>query len=130
VQSLFSTISQKYCGLAHTFIGETGYNTGCPKSVSVPSTTISDEQKFIHHLKTAACRTDSESGFPTFLFAYSDVCPSTGCAAGCADAGLPNVGNGYFGIFHTQNYMTEGPAVAKFAPPSLACSSRLRFPQD
>jgi exo-beta-1,3-glucanase (GH17 family) len=32
VQTLFSTISQNYCGASHTFIGETGYNTGCPSS--------------------------------------------------------------------------------------------------
>ena len=130
VQMLFSTISENYCGKAHTFIGETGYNSGCPNSVKVPSTTISAEQKFIQDLQTTTCSADSASGFPTFLFAYSDVCPATGCAAGCSDAGLPNVGNGYFGIFHTKDYMTEGPAVAKFALPSLACSSRLRLPRD
>jgi hypothetical protein len=120
-QDLFSTISQTDCGASHTFIGETGYNTGCPNSPNVPSTTISDEQTFITDLKNAVCPVPSASGFPTFLFAYSDVCPSTGCAPGCNDSGLPIEGNGYFGIFHTQNYMTEGPAVAKFTPPSLAC---------
>ena len=130
VQSLFSTISQKHCAAARTFIGETGYNTGCPSSVNVPSTTISAEQKFIQDLQTATCSADSASGFPTFLFAYSDVCPSTGCTPGCKDAGLPNVSNGYFGIFYTKDYMTEGPAVAKFTAPSLACTSRLRRPQD
>jgi len=124
VQTLFSTISENYCGRPHTFIGETGYNTGCPHSMKVPSTTISAEQKFIQDLQTTTCGADSASGFPTFLFAYSDVCPSTGCAAGCSDAGLPNEGNGYFGIFHTKDYLTEGPAVAKFTPPSLACTSR------
>ena len=123
VQSLFSTVSQKYCGASHTFIGETGYNSGCPNSPNVPSTTIADEQTFIKDLMTSTCATASPSGFPTYLFAYADVCPSTGCAAGCSDAGLPNEGNGYFGIFHTQNYMTEGPAVAKFTPPSLTCPS-------
>jgi hypothetical protein len=130
VQSLFSTISQKYCGAARSFIGETGYNTGCPSSVNEPSTTISAEQKFIQDLQTVTCSADSASGLPTFLFAYSDVCPSTGCAPGCKDAGLPNVGNGYFSIFYTKDYMTEGPAVAKFTAPSLACTSRLRRPQD
>ncbi len=121
VQDLFSTISQKDCGASHTFIGETGYNTGCPNSPNVPSTTISDEQTFINDLKTSTCSIPSASGFPTFLFAYSDVCPSTGCAPGCSDAGLPTEGNGYFGIFHTENYLTEGTAVAKFPPPSLTC---------
>ncbi|MGH7779483.1 MAG: hypothetical protein ACREQR_06635 [Candidatus Binataceae bacterium] len=121
VQTLFSTISQQDCGAANTFIGETGYNTGCPNSPNVPSTTISDEQMFISDLTASACATPSASGFPAFLFAYSDVCPSTGCAPGCSDAGLPNEGNGYFGIFHTANYQTEGAAVAKFPPPSFAC---------
>lgn len=122
VQKLFSNISQKYCGASHTFIGETGYNTGCPNSppTVVPSTTLGDEQSFISDLKSSTCSTSSPSGFPTFLFAYSDVCPSTGCVAGCSDSSVVE-GNGYFGIFHTKNYMTEGPAVAKFTPPSLAC---------
>jgi hypothetical protein len=121
VQDLFSTISQTYCGASHTFIGETGYNTGCPNSPNVPSTTISDEQTFITSLKTSVCSNPAASVFPTFLFAYSDVCPSTGCAPGCNDSGLPIEGNGYFGIFHTENYMTEGAAVSKFTPPSLTC---------
>lgn len=121
VQTLFSTISQKYCGASHTFIGETGYNTGCPNSTNVPSTTISDEQTFISDLKTSTCSVPSASGFPTFLFAYSDVCPSTGCKPGCSDPGLPIEGNGYFGIYHTEGYLTKGIAVAKFPPPSLKC---------
>jgi hypothetical protein len=121
VLAQFRTISQASCGATHTFIGETGYNTGCPNSPNVPSTTISDEQTFITNLKTSTCAIPSRSGFPTFLFAYSDVCPASGCAPGCSDAGLPNEGNGYFGIFHTQDYLTEGPAVSKFPPPSLVC---------
>lgn len=121
VQNLFKNISEKYCGASHTFIGETGYNTGCPDSSTVPPTTVSDEQAFINDLKKSTCSTRSASGFPTFLFAYSDVCPSTGCAPGCSDAGMPDEGNGYFGIFHTKDYATEGPAVAKFTPPSLVC---------
>jgi hypothetical protein len=127
VQDLFSTVSQKYCGASRTFIGETGYNTGCPDSTNVPSTTIDDEQTFISDLKTSTCSAASASGFPTFLFAYSDVCPASGCAPGCSDPGLPNEGNGYFGIFHTQDYQTEGPAVAKFTPPSLLCPKISRF---
>jgi hypothetical protein len=98
--------------------------------MNVPTTTISAAQRFIQDLHTATCSADSASGFPTFLFAYSDVCPSTGCLAGCKDPSLPHVGNGYFGIFYTKDYMTGGPVVAKFPPPSLACSSRLRRPQD
>jgi hypothetical protein len=120
VQTDFSTISQASCGASHTFIGETGYNTGCPNSPNVPVGLVGQEEKFIANLKTS-CAAVSQSGFPTFLFAYSDVCPSTGCAPGCSDAGLPIEGNGYFGIFHTQNYMTEGPAIAKFPPPLLKC---------
>jgi exo-beta-1,3-glucanase (GH17 family) len=121
VQDLFKTISQKSCGASHVFIGETGYNTGCPNSRSVPSTTISDEQSFISNLKSSTCPLQSPSGFPTFLFAYSDVCPATGCKPGCSDPGAPLEGNGYFGIFHTKDYLTQGPAVPKFTPPSLAC---------
>jgi hypothetical protein len=71
----------------------------------------------------ASCAAPSASGFPPFLFAYSDVCPSTGCAPGCSDAGLPLEGNGYFGIFHTENYQTEGTPVPKFTPEPLACPS-------
>jgi hypothetical protein len=122
VKNLFTNISQKYCGASHTFVGETGYNTGCPNSSNVPSTTISDEQTFISDMKKSSCSTPSASGFPTFLFAYSDVCPSSGCAPGCSDPGMPNEGNGYFGIFHTKDYLTEGTPVPKFTPvPSLAC---------
>ena len=121
VQTQFSTISQAACGAAHTFIGETGYNTGCPNSSNVPAGLVAQEQAFIADLTSATCATTSPSGFPTFLFAYSDVCPASGCSPGCDDAGLPREGNGYFGIFHTQDYLTEGPAVAKFTPPSLVC---------
>ena len=122
VRQLFTDISQKYCGASRTFIGETGYNTGCPNSKNVPKTTISSEQAFIGDLKKSTCSAPSPSGFPAFLFAYSDVCPVGGCKAGCSDAGVPNEGNGYFGIFHTQGYKTQGPTVAKFTPvPSLKC---------
>jgi hypothetical protein len=129
VKHLFTNISQQYCGASHTFIGETGYNTGCPNSPNVPSTTISHEQTFITDLKKSTCATPSASGFPAFLFAYSDVCPSTGCAPGCSDTGMPIEGNGYFGIFHTQGYGTEGTPVAKFTPvPSLACPTPTPVP--
>ena len=122
VQTEFTTISQVYCGAANTYIGETGYNTGCPNSPKVPANTVTEEQNFISGLMTTTCAQSSPSGFPTFLFAYTDVCPAGGCAPGCSDAGLPIEGNGYFGIFHTKNYMTKGPLVEKFAPPSLSCS--------
>jgi hypothetical protein len=124
VQNEFSTISQRYCGASRTYIGETGYNTGCP-GLSGEPTLISDEQTFINDLKKSTCSQPSPSRFPTFLFAYSDVCPSTGCLPGCS--GKPKEGNGYFGIFHTKDYETEGPAGAKFIPvPSLACRSSFR----
>ncbi len=121
VQSLFADNSVASCGASHVFIGETGYNTGCPKSPDVPPGLIDEEQTFIEDLKTATCGSDSPSGFPTFLFAYSDVCPAGGCLAGCNTVGVPTEGNGYFGIFHTLKYLTEGEAVAKFGPPSLSC---------
>ncbi len=121
VQDQFSSISQHYCGAANTFIGETGYNTGCPNSMNVPPMRVDEEQAFIGDLKASTCAVMPAPKFPTFLFAYSDVCPSTGCAPGCNDMGLPTEGNGYFGIFHTENYQTEGTAVAKFTPPSLTC---------
>jgi hypothetical protein len=124
VQTLFSA-SQASCGAAHTFIGETGYNTGCPNSPNVPAGRIAEEETFVAKLKSSTCATSSPSGFPTFLFAYSDVCPSTGCSPGCSDPGLPKEGNGYFGIFYTQDYLTEGPAIAKFPPPSLVCPNAL-----
>lgn len=124
VQMLFSSISQHYCGASHTFIGETGYNTGCPNDSNAP-TRVSNEQTFIKDLKSATCGKISQSGFPAFLFAYSDVCPQSGCAAGCS--GGPVEGNGYFGIFHTQGYMTQGALIPKFTPvPSLACTSSTR----
>ncbi len=126
VQTLFRTNSVNYCGASHTFIGETGYNTGCPNDISpAPSTLVSYEQAFIKDLVLTTCGKVSVSGFPTFLFAYSDVCPAGGCLPGCS--GEPKEGNGYFGIFHTQGYGTQGPLVAKFSPvPSLACTTPLR----
>ncbi len=118
VQDLFKSVSQASCGASHTYIGETGYNTGCPNSV--PQTTIDDERLFIDDLKSTTCAAPPPpSGFPTFLFAFSDVCPSSGCLAGCANR--PREGNGYFGIFHTMDYLTKGDAVPKFPPPSLKC---------
>jgi hypothetical protein len=123
VQQLYADNSVASCGASHVFIGETGYNSGCPNNPDVPAGLIGQEQAFIQSVKTATCGTMSPSGFPTFLFAYSDVCPATGCLPGCDTAGLPNEGNGYFGIFHTAGYLTMGDPVAKFTPPSLACPS-------
>jgi hypothetical protein len=80
VQTDFSTISQASCGASQTFIGETGYDTGCPHGPSMPAGLISEEETFIASLKSSTCAISSQSGFPTFLFAYSDVCPSTGRA--------------------------------------------------
>jgi hypothetical protein len=124
VKQLYDDNSVADCGASHVFIGETGYNTGCPNSTNVPERLIEEEETFVDSLKTATCAATSPSGFPTFLFAYSDVCPATGCLAGCNDPGVPKEGNGYFGIFRTEGYMTQGTAVAKFGPPSFACPGR------
>jgi hypothetical protein len=122
VESLYTNNAVASCGATHVFIGETGYNSGCPNNPDVPAGLIGEEQTFIQDLKTATCGAGSPpSGFPTFLFAYSDVCPAGGCLAGCNTPGVPTEGNGYFGIFHTVNYLTEGEAIAKFTPPSLSC---------
>ena len=44
--------------------------------------------------------------------------------AGCSGSTFTG-GNGYFGVFHTSGYLTKGPIVQKFAPPSLTCSTTL-----
>ncbi len=87
----------------------------------VPSGLIDAEQTFINDLKTTTCGADSPSGFPTFLFAYSDVCPATGCRAGCDDPNVPTEGNGYFGIFHTKNYPTPGRPRLEVQAAALSC---------
>jgi hypothetical protein len=124
VETLYKDNSVKYCGASNVFIGETGYNTGCPGVSSSPP--VKNEEDFIASLKDATCVTQSPSGFPTFLFAYSDVCPADGCKAGCSSSSFTG-GNGYFGIFYTKDYGTSGPTVAKFTPPSLQCTNPFPF---
>ena len=124
VQQLFADNAQKYCGAANTFIGETGYNSGCPNNPNVPASSLTDEQSFISSLKSSTCQSTPDNSFPTFLFAYADVCPESGCLAGCSGSTFTG-GNGYFGVFHTSGYRTKGPIVQKFAPPSLTCSTTL-----
>jgi len=104
----------KDCGLENTFIGETGYNTGCPGAPGEAN-----------HLKVAALFPEKmiakacAAGVPLFLFEQADVCPGppgnpAGCLAGCP--GAPDTGQGYFGLYHTQNYDVRGAAVPKFTP--------------
>jgi hypothetical protein len=141
------TIDQKACGASRTYIGETGYNTGCPmvKKASL----LRGEEDFVDAMLRAqpACngRANPTAPFPNFLFEYVDVCPAEGCLAGCGDpnrcsynccckhvcsdtemcaADCPRcIGNGYFGLFHAPDYGTEGfPPEPKFDPmPSLVC---------
>lgn len=117
VQSVFSN-DQNACGAANVFLGETGYNTGCPSVYGQQQ--VSNEQAYITQVVTAACQTQVSGPLAPFLFEFGDVCPSGGCLAGCA--GQPQEGNGYFGMYYTQGYETKGSAVSKFttAPP-LSC---------
>ena len=92
MKQLYDDNSVADCGASHVFIGETGYNTGCSNSTNVPEGLIGEEETFVDSLKTTTCAATSPSGFPTFLFAYSDVCPATGCLAGCNDPGVPKEG--------------------------------------
>jgi len=103
------------CGADNVFIGETGYNTGCPGGADEANHTSAAES-FVSDLVTTACN----DGINTFLFIYADECPESGCLAGCE--GGPEVGNGYFGIYHTENYDTKGDLVLKFdTAPTLTC---------
>ena len=47
-----------------------------------------------------------------FLFENVDVCEATGCLAGCADT--PEIGQGYWGFYYTENYGVSGMAIPKF----------------
>ncbi len=120
VQILYNDNAVASCGASHVFIGETGYKPDA-RNQYVPSGLIDAEQTFINDLKTTTCGADSPSGFPTFLFAYSDVCPATGCRAGCDDPNVPTEGNGYFGIFHTKNYPTPGRPRLEVQAAALSC---------
>jgi exo-beta-1,3-glucanase (GH17 family) len=117
VMSVFAT-DQTSCGAANVFLGETGYNTGCPNVYAQQQ--VPNEQSFISQVVTSTCGNQVSGPLAPFLFEFGDVCPSGGCLAGCA--GQPTEGNGYFGIYFTQNYLTKGPLESKFATvPTLTC---------
>ncbi len=117
VQSVFAT-DQASCGAANVFLGETGYNTGCPNVYQQQQ--VPNEQSFITDMVSATCSSQVSGPLAPFLFEFGDVCPAGGCLAGCASE--PQEGNGYFGIYFTQDYMTKGTLTPKFTTtPSLAC---------
>ena len=116
VQSVFAT-DQGSCGAANVFLGETGYNTGCPSVYGQQQ--VPNEQSFITQMVSATCGSQVSGPLAPFLFEYGDVCPAGGCLAGCASE--PQEGNGYFGMYFTQGYLTKGPLTTKFTIPSLTC---------
>jgi len=116
VQSVFAT-DQQSCGAANVFLGETGYNTGCPSVYGQQQ--VPNEQSFITQLVSATCQNQVTGPLAPFLFEFGDVCPAGGCLAGCPSE--PQEGNGYFGMYFTQNYLTKGPLTTKFTIPSLTC---------
>jgi len=116
VLSVFAT-DQKSCGAGNVFLGETGYNTGCPSVYGQQH--VSDEQSFISQMVTSTCQSQISGPLAPFLFEFGDVCPSGGCLPGCP--GQPQEGNGYFGMYFTQGYLTKGPLSSKFTIPSLTC---------
>jgi hypothetical protein len=110
----FVNISQQQCGASHVFIGETGFNTGCPGVYGAQY--VADATTFVAGITQWAC----EQSLGLFHFAYVDACPAGGCLAGCASQ--PLEGNGYFGLYYTQGYLTKGSLVPKLSPmPSLVC---------
>lgn len=116
VLQIYADTAEKFCGADNTYIGETGYNTGCP--VTEGSAHIVDAETFIDNAVKWTC----DNNKATFLFAFSDACPESGCLPGCS-GDVPNVGNGYFGIYHTDGYHTTGSLVPKFNPlPVLSCN--------
>lgn len=103
------------CGADNTFIGETGYNTGCPMAAGEANHLAVAEQ-FIDKMVAKTCTQD----VTLFLFDYADACPEGGCLPGCD--GAPKEGNGYFGVYHTTMYDTKGDLVPKFSPlPAFSC---------
>jgi hypothetical protein len=118
VQSVFAT-DQTSCGAANVFLGETGYNTGCPSVYEQQQ--VANAQSFITDMVTATCGSQVSGPLAPFLFEFGDVCPAGGCLAGCPSE--PLEGNGYFGIYFTQGYLTKGTLTPKFSTtPSLSCS--------
>ena len=93
VKSLFEDNAQMFCGADNTYIGETGYNTGCPMS-SGEMTHLEVAPDFIDDVVSWTCM----QSIGTFLFAFVDACPMGGCLAGCS-GGATMAGNGYFGLY-------------------------------
>ena len=117
VQSVFAA-DQTSCGAANVFLGETGYNTGCPNVYGQQQ--VTNEQSYITQVVNATCQSQVAGPLAPFLFEFGDVCPSGGCLAGCSNQ--PLEGNGYFGMYYTQDYLTKGPLVPKFnSPPTFSC---------
>lgn len=115
VKSLFTDNAQMFCGAANTYIGETGYNTGCPMSTG-ESTHLAVTPHFIDDALSWTC----DQSIGTLLFAFVDACPMRGCQAGCSST--TTAGNGYFGLYHTDMYDTMGSLTAKYSPlPTLTC---------
>ncbi len=144
-------VDQKACGAGRTYIGETGYNTGCPLAER-GKLLLKAEREFVNAMiaDEPSCKGQpaATAPFPNTLFEFSDVCPPGGCLAGCGDprecsyeccckhhctdtlicgANCPRcLGNGYFGLYHSPGYATAGfPLEPKFDPtPSLLCPAR------
>ena len=115
VIEIFNQQAVASCGKDHVFIGETGYNTSCPGSAD-EANHIAVAEAFYPEMVSLACGQKT----PLFFFDYADECPQGGCLAGCT--GGPVIGNGYFGIYYTENYQTNGNLVLKFSSvPSLSC---------
>jgi hypothetical protein len=141
-------VDQKACGAARTYMGETGYNSGCP-AMAHEDTKLKAESDFVQAMLAAepACngKPNPAAPFPNFLFEFGDTGPPGGCMAGCGDPvqcnprccckhqcsdqaickpGCPACfGNGYFGLYRTPGYGTAGfPPDSKFdPPPTLLC---------
>lgn len=145
-------LDQRACGAQHTYIGETGFNSGCPLD-SNGDGKLQAERDFVRAMlgDEPACKgkRDGAAEIPDFLFEFGDSCPPGGCLTGCGDReqcnpeccckhrcsetakcspNCPNTcfGNGYFGLYHTPHYGTAGfPPEPKFDPvPSLLCPAQ------
>ena len=115
VLKIFTDNAQMFCGADNTYIGETGYNTGCPMS-SGEMTHLEVAPLFIDDVVSWTCM----QSIGTFLFAFVDACPMSGCLAGCDST--PVSGNGYFGLYFTDGYDTMGALTEKYSPlPTLTC---------
>ena len=116
VKSLFEDNAVMFCGADNTYIGETGYNTGCPTGSMEEMNHLKVAPLFIDDVVSWTCM----QNIGTFLFAFVDACPMGGCQAGCTSS--TTAGNGYFGLYHTEMYDTMGSLSAKYSPlPTLTC---------